>query len=261
VGPSQTVFATPTVLVNGVSLPGGPVALSLTVQELKTDSLPVLVNTKPTQGYQVVNEQTYAYCDNPSEPCKVTVSAPASYFNKLVAYVEISGDLTATSWDVPNVPVKFTQGGNPVDFASLNTFPKPGIEHSVMPHVKVTATRPLQSKPVTLRPKLAGQQACGYAIDGIVINPGAGVALVSGPADLVGKSPDVIDLAPIDITGAGGNVTRRLPVGLSDPKLQSDPSQVTVTVMLRQAFVCAAPTPPPPPPPTATPTPTPRPSP
>jgi YbbR domain-containing protein len=262
VGPTQSVFAQPTVLVSGVNVQGGPIPLSLAVQELKEDTLNVEVRfPQPSPNYSVVADQTYPYCDNPAEPCKVTLRAPASYFADLVAYVEIPGALTGTTTEVPQVPVKFAQSGRSIDFASLDTLPKPRIEHALMPKVKVTAVSSATSKPVALRPRLTGvgQQACGFAIAGVTITKGDGVALVSGPTVDVGKSPDVIDLPPIDITGANGNVTKTLTVPLSDSKLLVDPARVNVTVVLQKQFDCVAPTPAPAPP-TPTPTPTPRPS-
>jgi YbbR domain-containing protein len=260
VGPTQSVFAQPTVLVSGVNVQGGGIPLSLTVQELKEDTLNVEVRfPQPSPNYSVVADQTYPYCDNPAEPCKVTLSAPASYFGDLVAYVEIPGALTGTTTEVPQVPVKFAQSGRTIDFASLDTLPKPRISRAYMPKVKVTAVSSATSKPVALRPRVSGvgQQACGFAITGIPITPAA-VALVSGPTVDVGKAPDVIDLPPIDITGANGSVTKTVTVPLSDSKLLVDPARVNVTVVLQKQFDCVAPTPPPAqPPPTPTPTPSP----
>jgi YbbR domain-containing protein len=260
VGASQTVFAQPTVLVTGVTVQGGSVALSFGVQELKQDTLPVEVRLiKDTPGYKIVPEQTYGSCDNAAEPCKVTLSAPASYFKDLVAYVEVGGTLTGLTTHVPNLPIKFSQSGTPIDFASLNTFPKPGVVPSLMPNVKVTAVTSVSTKPVALRPRLTGvgQQACGFSITGVTINPGGGVALVTGPTTVVSAVPDVIDLPPVDITGASVSVVRTLPVPLGDPKLAADPARVNVTAALQKQFDCAAPTPPPAPPVSPTPSPSP----
>jgi hypothetical protein len=257
IGPSQKVDAQPTVLVNGISIQGGPVPLSLDVKELKTQSLDVQVRPKESANFRIVPDQTYGYCDNPAEACKVTLSAPANYFDNLVAYVEVPGTVTNGFTTIPNLPIKFSQSGTAVDFASLNTFPKPGVLPSLMPYVRVTAVSSVSTKPVALRPRLAGsgQQACGFVLTGVTINPGGGVASVTGPTTEVSKSPDAIDLPPVDITGANTSVTRTFTVPLTDSKLQADPARVNVTAVLQKQFDCAAPTPPPTPTPTPTTTP------
>lgn len=251
-GPSQTVLAQPSVLVNGVSVQGGAVPLSLTVQELKTLSFDIQVNVKGGPGYQIDPSKTYAFCNNPAQPCQVLISAPVGYLDSLVAYVDVQGQISNTNEVVPNLPIKFKQTDRALELQALNTFPKPSISPTEVTGVQITATKSASTKPVTAVPRFTGQPACGFGVSRFsVTNNGA--VLVSGPSDLVDKVPDQIPLPFLDLSNSSGQVSATFAVPLSDPKLQADPPRVTVTAQMQRLIDCTPTTPAPTPTPSPTP--------
>ena len=237
-----TVSAAPRVLAQGVSLQVSTVAIQLTVSRLETQVLPIDVRTSNlAPGVTLDTKNTYAVCGDTLVACEVRVSAPESLFSGLAAYVNYSAALGPNATvDSNNFPVHFEQSGRPIDFATLDTYPLPTVDHAVV-SVHIHTLGGIQSQPVPLRVTTTGSLACGYELTSITIRP-TSVVQVTGPSSQVATLTSIA-LTPIDITNLSAGTTVTRSVTLSDSSLKADPSTVRVSVAVQQVFSCAAPTP------------------
>jgi YbbR domain-containing protein len=257
---SQVYEAHPRVGVSGVTPQTSSIPIHLTVQELRTVTLPIEVRTpKKASGIAIVPQRTLATCGNATQPCQVTVTGPASVVQGLKAYVQYDLPLrAATTLTSPDQRVLFERDGRPVDLRSIRSIPPPSWTPEVAT-VEITTVGGVGTRTVGLTVKPIGTQACGYEITGVAIQPSPFVTLSGPPGELAGLG-NAIALLPVDIQGLTSSQTYVRTVPTGSPEVAANPSTVTVTVTVVPAFSCTAPNP------TSTPaatvpTPTPKPSP
>jgi YbbR domain-containing protein len=242
-GRNQKFAVTPKIDVAGVTVRSPIQPVTLTIEPLVTKQLDIEIRTpKAAPGIAVVQDKTYATCGNSNDRCQVTVSGAASLVESLKAYVNYDVSLsTASPLISPNEPISFEYDGHPIDLKhGVNTLPTPGFTPE-RATVQVVTRGGTITKPVSLSVRVSGSQACGYAINNVEIQP-TQIVNVTGPIDMMLKMSS-IQLDPVDIAGATGTVTVNRRVMTGSPQVMADPGTVRVTVMISQAFSCAAPAP------------------
>lgn len=240
-GPNQLFAVTPKIDVPGVTVRSrvGPIRLTLEPQD--TRLLDIEIRTpKASPGIAVIPEKTYATCGNSNDRCQVSVTAATSVVNSLKAYVDFDVSLNAAYTSItPNEPIKFEMNDRAIDLQKDVKSLPPATSTPSNVTVKVATNGGTLTRTVGVGVRVAGTQACGYAISGTDVQPSP-FATVTGPVDLVTKLT-TLNIDPIDISGltSPAIVTRRLQTG--SPQVTSDPAMVRVTIAISQAFNCTAP--------------------
>ncbi|HKF16512.1 MAG TPA: hypothetical protein VKF14_04865 [Candidatus Dormibacteraeota bacterium] len=238
-GPNQVFAVTPRTDVPGVTVRSrvGPIRLTLEPQE--TRQLDIEIRTKASPGIAVIPEKTYAICGNSNDRCQVSVTAASSVVDVLKAYVDYDVPLTSANTVIsPNEPVKFEANGHPIndlpnDVKSLPhaTFTPPTVT------VQVATRGGTMTRTVGVAVRTTGTQACGYAITASDVQPSP-LVTITGPVDQVSKLTS-LPIEPVDIAGLTGTtiVNRRVQ---TPSQVSAEPAMVRVTVVISQAFNCAA---------------------
>jgi YbbR domain-containing protein len=247
-GANQTYYATPRIDVPGVQARQASIKLSLTIERLSVRQADVEVRVpKPAPGTTVIPDKTYAICGSDIDRCQVTLAGPASVVDNLKPFVNYDVSLTGANRQTsPGEPIQFDLGGHVYSSREALQRAKPSLPAvNVTPDkvtVQVATQGGVMTKTVGMNLKLQGTQACGYAITGVDVQPGA-FASVTGPIDVVSRLNAVSVDSPISVAGisAAAQYTRGLLTGSA--QVNVDPATIHVTVNVAQQFVCAAPTP------------------
>jgi YbbR domain-containing protein len=247
-GNGQTYYAVvapPTVTVNVES---SRIPVRLNVEQVASKQLDVQVrvtNVDSQQGITVVPEGTYATCGDDSLPCKITVVGPKDLLNGLSAYVKYDVKVTGVGVErAPSLPVEFERNGQPFALKSVRTLPDIVSISQPVVTARIETQGGQLTKTVAVSVQATGQPACGYRLDGVTISPDAFVT-ISGPNAAM-EQINAIALAPVDIAGATASESfdRTLTPSVRGVRVVSPTSgSVRVTVLVSQAFSCAAPTP------------------
>jgi YbbR domain-containing protein len=246
-GKQRTFTATPKTLPSGVTWTGDPILVTVGIDQQQTKDLDIQVRTPHlTPGFKVLDPpQTYAYCANPAQACRVRVQAPQSVIQDLAAYVQIDSTISG-SGDSPSQPVRFEQKGKAVDLSKISVFPPVSVDPSTVT-ARVTAQQTQVTRTVALKPNVTGRPACGFAVTGITFTPDAFVS-ITGAADKVATIDSITLPRAIDISGATSDV--RSNQNVPSDSYTANPGAVTVTVSISRQVDCSAPTPTPSPKPT-----------
>jgi YbbR domain-containing protein len=239
-GKQRTFAATPKTLPSGVTWTGDPMLITVGIDQLQTKDLDIQVRTPhPAPGVKVLDPpQTYAYCDNPAQACRVRVQAPQAVLQDLSAYVQIDASVSG-SGDSPSQPVRFEQNGKQVDVSKFSFVPPVSFDPSTVT-ARVAAQQTQVTRTVALKPNITGRPACGFAVTGITFAPDAFVS-ITGASDKVAPIDSITLPRTIDITGATSDI--RSNQSVPSDGYTPNPNAVTVTVGISKQVDCTAPTP------------------
>lgn len=237
-GPDQHFYARPKNAPAGLSFRSTQIPLTLDIEPLKNEVLPVDVRVKAATGVVVTDK--IAYCGNEAQSCEVSVTGPPSLLQGLQAFVNYTVPLTSEGTiRAVNQTVAFEQNGKPIDLTQFSSQPSPSWNPSSVA-VKIDTAGGKQTKQVPISYTLTGTPSCGYVVNRVDLSPAQMVTIQGSINDV--SSITQIALSPVDITGLAGSksVTRTISTGNG---VTSQFSTVTVTVTTQQAFTCASPSP------------------
>lgn len=238
-GANQTFYAYPKDVPVGVSVQSKQIPVVLTIEDQRTESLPIEVRTPKVQNVNIT--QAIATCGNSAVPCQVAVTGAAGLLNGLTAYVNYDAPISsAGTIQTPGQRILFEQSGRQVDLAIVKNQPQPSWTPAVV-SVQIDALGGSQSRQVPITFQTTGQQSCGFSITHVDFAPSQ-FATLHGPVDQVTKINSV-SVSPLDITGLSASHGFTRTVNTGSPQVTSDPNTVFITVNLAQSAVCAAPTP------------------
>ncbi|HLB64153.1 MAG TPA: CdaR family protein [Anaerolineales bacterium] len=176
-----------------------PASLTLTLEPLATDRVPVQVRTlgTPAVGYRVLTPG--------ADPDEVIVSGPASAVDRVaqaLAEVSLSGQRQAVDQIVQLLPVD----------PSGQSVPGVRVEPA---EVRVTAQVEQLGgyRDVAVKVIIEGQVEPGYWVTSITVSPPV-ITVYSADAEAVVVLPGFVETEPLVLTGASSNLSRRLALDL-----------------------------------------------
>jgi YbbR domain-containing protein len=195
-----------------------PIAVNVDLMQLK--EVPVQVGVRAAPGWAVTKAVAACPGATTPNPCKVHFDGPASWENNLTATATVSGFVNFSSKDSPNERVQLGNSSGVIDPLSFNSTRPQATVDVVAVNIHVEAMPGVTSSTVPLvdAPPSHGP-AQGYRVTGISISPLTTV--ITGSQAALGKVRS-IQLSPVDLSGATGDVTVPLSVNY--------PSGITGTV-------------------------------
>lgn len=157
---------------------------------------------------------------HPPQSIKIEVSGPRTLLSlidpgRLTLKFDLSGAIVGqTSWRV-----------NPEAFS----VPRQTTVVSVVPSQIVLDIDQVATRDLPIRLTLTGAVATGYRVAATEVIPRT--TTVRGPSKEVARL-DEIESAPIDLTGATGNLERRVPLSTQSGRTRIDPAEVTANVVI-----------------------------
>ncbi|MDI3299625.1 MAG: CdaR family protein [Bacillota bacterium] len=201
--------------VSLVSILPDRVRVTLERREQRTLAVHVVAVGQPAREMAVT--------ETAASPPQVTVEGPSSRIWR-ISTVEVRVDVAGArmGFRQTTVPVALDASGLEVHGVQF----RPG---RITVDVTVEQAPPTVSLPV--RAVVTGVPAAGYAVAGATVDP-AQVVVAGDPVVLAGLQ--VVETAPVDVTGARADLSQRVALRLPPGVTLKQPQAVTVTVSIRR---------------------------
>ena len=176
-----------------------PASITFTLEPLVTKTFPLelTLSGQLPIGYQMGTPVI--------DPKEITVSGPASLVSK-VAKASLEASLLGIRQDINQALAVETLDQGDQSISGLTVHP--ASAHVVVPISQQGGYRDLAVKVI-----VRGQLASGYRLDNISVSPPV-VTVFSSDLELVNALPGVVETQALDLQGANGNVSTRLPVNI-----------------------------------------------
>lgn len=196
------------------SLGAIPEFVSINLDAMETKQVPVKVNMigKPLAGYNVGDPKV--------NPSSVTIKGPGRYLkqiNEVITEIEIEG--AQQNLNISR-PVKISVRN--VDTSAIVISPSDV-------QVIISVAKDIQTKTLPLKYALKGDPATGFQVASVTM--AIDNLNVQGTKELL-ATLSVIELEPIDITGANSDVTREVKIALPAGVTSQNVNTVTVSVKI-----------------------------